>query len=85
MNQGTSSWNRGQSCGQNSWDAGVRVRLEGAGYLVSIEMLDVGAEGTAHKALRGIWVMQEADLQRNESVLQRQGLYELMALPVPYV
>lgn len=38
-------------------------------YLILVEALDGGAEGAAYKALSGIWVMQEADLQRDEPIL----------------
>jgi hypothetical protein len=43
------------------------------------------SEGTAHKALGSIWVVEEADLQGNEPILQRQRLDNLMALPVPHM
>lgn len=58
---------------------------EGACHLVLEEALDGGAEGTAHEALGSGWVMEEADLQGDETVLQRQGLHDLTALPVPDV
>lgn len=54
-------------------------------HLILVEVLDGGAEGTAHKALGRIWVVQEADLQGDEPILQRQGLHDLVALPVPHV
>lgn len=57
----------------------------GACYLILVEALDGGAEGTAHKALGSIWVVEEADLQGNEPILQRQRLDNLMALPVPHM
>lgn len=54
-------------------------------HLILEEALDGGAEGTAHEALGGGRVVQEADLQGDEPVLQRQGLHNLTALPVPDV
>lgn len=54
-------------------------------HLILVEALDGGAEGTAHEALGCIGVVQEADLQGDEPILQRQGLHDLMALPVPHV
>lgn len=62
-----------------------RRRPEDTCHLILVEALDGGAEGTAHEALGCIGVVQEADLQGDEPILQRQGLHDLMALPVPHV
>lgn len=79
----------GEAWAGGAW-AGVLTRLLGAEgqrtrHLVLVEALDVGAEGTAHEALGSIRVVQEADLQGNKPILHRQGLHNLMALPVPHV
>lgn len=66
------------------WMAGRRGP-EDTRHLILVEALDGGAEGTAHEALGRVWVVQEADLQGDEPVLQGQGLHDLMALPVPHV
>lgn len=57
----------------------------GQSYLILVEALDVGAEGTAYKALSGSWVMQEADLQGDQPIFHLQGLDNLMTLPVPHM
>lgn len=53
-------------------------------YLILVEALDVGAEGTAYKTLGGTWVVQESDLQGYQPICHLQGLDNLMALPVPH-
>lgn len=62
-----------------------RRRPDDTRHLILVEVLDGGAEGTAHEAVGRIWVVQEADLQGDEPILQRQGLHDLVALPVPHV
>lgn len=69
----------GRRCGQHSG----RIGPEGTCHLILEKALDGGAEGTAHEALGSGRVMQEADLQGEEPILQWQSLHDLMALPVP--
>lgn len=50
------------------------------------EMDDVGGQSSSNKAMRGVWVVQKPDLQRNQAfAAQVDGLNLLLLLPVPYM
>lgn len=49
-------------------------------------MDDVGGQRSSNEAMRGVRVVQEPDLQRNQAfAAQVDGLYLLLLLPVPHV
>ena len=49
-------------------------------------MDDIGGESSSNKAMRGVWVVQEPDLQRNQAfAAQVYGLDLLLLLPVPHM